>query len=328
MISHAPASAARNEPDNPGLPCTQPCLFRSCGRERRPDTPMLLLVVSVVLPILITVGVGFVWTRLGHRLDSRDLTALIADVATPCLVISTFQTSRLSFEAFTAVAAAAGTAIALFAGAGALLLWATGLRIRTFLPSIAFPNAGNLGLPLSLYAFGSEGLGYAIAFFSISSVANYTLGQAIAAGKANWRGLLRLPLLYAVALGIALSFWEIELPEGGLVRPRCCGFGIPNRRGCTGRNPGRHAVRSGREHEGRSDPAIGEPRCGLQLPVRTALEQRARGGGRRGRAVDHGLHRDDPAPAGLAEHLTIVRRPDHKSQPVVFGSSALLFHRV
>ncbi|WP_046866491.1 AEC family transporter [Microvirga massiliensis] len=174
---------------------------------------MLLLVISVVLPILITVGIGFVWTRLGYKLDSRDLTALIADVATPCLVISTFQTSRLSFEAFTAMAAAAGTAIACFAGIGALLLWATGLRIRTFLPSISFPNAGNLGLPLSLYAFGPEGLGYAIAFFSISSVANYTLGQAIAAGQANWRGLVRLPLLYAVAIGIALSFWKIELPS-------------------------------------------------------------------------------------------------------------------
>ncbi|WP_414474605.1 AEC family transporter [Microvirga sp. M2] len=173
---------------------------------------MLLLIASVVLPILITVGVGFVWTRLGYKLESRDLTALIADVATPCLVVSTFQTSRLSFEAFTAVAAAATTAIVLFACAGALLLRATRLRLRTFLPSIAFPNAGNLGLPLSLYAFGPEGLGYAIAFFSISSVANYTFGQAIAAGKANWRGLLRLPLLYAVAIGIALSFWGIDLP--------------------------------------------------------------------------------------------------------------------
>jgi predicted permease len=173
---------------------------------------LLLLIASVVIPILITVGIGFLWTRLGYKLESRDLTALIADVATPCLVISTFQTSRLSFEAFTAVAVAAGTAIVCFAGAGVMLLWAAGLRIRTFLPSIAFPNAGNLGLPLSLYAFGPEGLGYAIAFFSVSSVANYTVGQAIAAGQANWRGLLRLPLLYAVVIGIVLSFWNIELP--------------------------------------------------------------------------------------------------------------------
>jgi hypothetical protein len=174
---------------------------------------MLAVVLSVVLPVVITVAVGFVWTRTGYPLNSKELTALIADVATPCLIVSTFQSSKLSFDAFAAMAGAAVAAIVLFAALGALILWAAGLRIRTFLPSVAFPNAGNLGLPLSLYAFGPEGLGYAIAYFSISSVANYTLGQMIAAGKANWRGLTRLPILYAVALGIALSFWRIELPQ-------------------------------------------------------------------------------------------------------------------
>jgi predicted permease len=170
------------------------------------------VILSVVLPVLITVSIGFVWAGLGYRLDSKELTALIADIATPCLIISTFQTTRLSFDAFLAMAAATGTAITAFACVGALFLWLTGLRIRTFLPALSFPNAGNLGLPLSLYAFGTEGLGYAIAFFSMSSVANYTLGQAIAAGKANWRGLFRLPILHAVALGIGLSFLELELP--------------------------------------------------------------------------------------------------------------------
>src|SRR5918995_5575322 len=172
---------------------------------------MLPVLAAVVLPVLITVLVGFLWTRTGYRLDSKELTALIADVATPCLIVSTFLTTRVSFHSLAAVVGAAATAIVLFTGFGALFLWATGLRIRTFLPSIAFPNAGNLGLPLSLYAFGNEGLGYAIAFFSMSSVANYTLGQAIAAGRANWRGLARLPILYAIAIGILLSFSTIQL---------------------------------------------------------------------------------------------------------------------
>src|SRR3954469_6562678 len=159
--------------------------------SRRRIQPMFAVVLAVVLPVVITVAVGFLWTRYGYPLNSKELTALIADVATPCLIIATFQKSQLSFDAFAAMAGATAAAIVLFAGVGALALRAAGLRIRTFLPSIAFPNAGNLGLPLSLYAFGTEGLGYAIAFFSISSVANYTLGQMIAAGKANWRGAWR-----------------------------------------------------------------------------------------------------------------------------------------
>lgn len=173
---------------------------------------MMEVIFSVVVPIVVTASVGFGWTRFGYRLDTKDLAALISDVATPCLIISTFQASRLSFEAFLAVAGATATAIVLFAVLGALVLSLLRLRVRTFLPSIAFPNAGNLGLPLSLYAFGTEGLGYAIAFFSVSSVANFTFGQAIAAGRANWRGLFQLPILYAVAVGIALSVSGVELP--------------------------------------------------------------------------------------------------------------------
>jgi malate permease and related proteins len=171
------------------------------------------VIFSVVVPILITVSIGFAWTRLGYRLNSKELTALISDVATPCLIINTFQETRLSSDAFLSLALATGTAIILFICVGALLLWILSLRIRTFLPSIAFPNAGNLGLPVSLYAFGTEGLGYAIAFFSMSLVANFTLGQAIAAGQANWRGLIRLPILYSVAIGILLSLSGATLPQ-------------------------------------------------------------------------------------------------------------------
>jgi malate permease and related proteins len=171
------------------------------------------VVIAVVLPILITVAAGYAWNRLGYRLESKDLTALIGDVATPCLIVSTFQSTRVSFDAFASLAGATAVAIVSFAGAGALVLWLGGLRIRTFLPSISFPNAGNLGLPVSLYAFGPEGLGYAIVFFSMSSVANFTLGQMISAGRANWRGLVRVPILYAVAIGIVLSYFSVELPR-------------------------------------------------------------------------------------------------------------------
>jgi predicted permease len=173
---------------------------------------MLAVVLSVVLPVVLTTAVGFVWSRWGHPLNSKDVTELLGNVATPCLIVSTFQTSKLSFEALGAMAGATALCILLFAAIGALILRAAALSLRTFLPSISFPNAGNLGLPLSLYAFGPEGLGYAIAYFAISSVANFTLGQMIAAGKANWAGLVRQPILYAVLIGVGLTYAQVRLP--------------------------------------------------------------------------------------------------------------------
>jgi predicted permease len=173
---------------------------------------MFSVVLSVVLPVVLTTAVGFVWSRFGHPLNSKDVTELVGNVATPCLIVSTFQTTKLPFEALGAMAGATALCILLFAAIGATLLAAAGLSLRTFLPSISFPNAGNLGLPLSLYAFGQEGLGYAIAYFSISSVANFTLGQMIAAGRANWAGLVRQPILYAVIVGVGLAYAQIQLP--------------------------------------------------------------------------------------------------------------------
>jgi malate permease and related proteins len=173
---------------------------------------MISVLAAVVLPVLLTVLVGFLWTRFSDRLDTKEVTALIGNVATPCLIVSTLTTTRVSFQALAGVAGATITAIILFAAVGGLILWLAGLRIRTFLPAIAFPNAGNLGLPLALYAFGPEGLGYAIAFFCTSSVANFTLGQTIAAGRANWRALARQPILYAVALGVLLSYGQVQPP--------------------------------------------------------------------------------------------------------------------
>lgn len=170
------------------------------------------LVLSIVLPVVLTALVGFAWTRLGYRLASKELSALIAEVATPCLIVSTFQKAQVQPDAFAAMAGAAATAVVLFAAFGAAALTLAGLRLRTFLPSISFPNAGNLGLPVALYAFGTEGLGYAIVFFSVSSVANFTIGQAIAAGQANWRGLVRAPILYAAIIGVTLSGAGITLP--------------------------------------------------------------------------------------------------------------------
>jgi hypothetical protein len=77
---------------------------------------------------------------------------------------------------------------------------------------MSFPNTGNLGMPLSLYAFGPEGLAYAIVFLTFTSVMNFTIGQAIAAGTINWRTILRMPIVYAVAFGLGASAFHLALP--------------------------------------------------------------------------------------------------------------------
>jgi hypothetical protein len=115
-----------------------------------------------------------------------------------------------------------------FAAVGMVALRLMGLPFHSYLPAVMFPNTGNMGLPLSLFAFGEPGLALAIVVFAISASLQFTVGVGIAAGHANWQRLLRMPLLYAVALAALVILLDIPVPGwvanttnllGGLVIP-------------------------------------------------------------------------------------------------------------
>jgi predicted permease len=69
-----------------------------------------------------------------------------------------------------------------------------------------------MGLPLCLFAFGEPGLALAIVFFAVSSMLQFTVGVGIAAGSADPRRLLRLPLIYAVAAALAVMATGAPVP--------------------------------------------------------------------------------------------------------------------
>ena len=181
------------------------------ARDMRPR--MIATILGAVAPVLLTALLGYGWTRSGRSFDAPTLTLLVSDIGTPCLIFSTYIHAQIPPAAFAATAAAACAIIAAFFVVMGAVLRAAGLNLRTYLPSMVFGNTGNLGIPLALYAFGPEGLGYAIVFVTITSICNFTLGQGIAAGAVDWRAVARMPLIYAVAAGIAASQLGVALPR-------------------------------------------------------------------------------------------------------------------
>ena len=173
---------------------------------------MIETILAAVVPVLLTASIGYAWTRAGRHFDSTALTLLVTDIGTPFLVFSTFAKTTIPPGAFAASAAATVAILASFVVTAWLILRLIGLPWRVYLPALSFPNTGNLGLPLALYAFGPEGLSYAIVFFTFCSLTNFTAGQAIAAGVINWRAILRMPIIYAAILGIGTSALELHLP--------------------------------------------------------------------------------------------------------------------
>ncbi len=169
------------------------------------------VIIAAVLPVLITVLVGFVLARTERPFDGKTITLLVGTIGTPALVFS--QLARMPApERLLPLAGATTLALLLFTFAGAVLLKASGLKLRTYLPSLSFPNAGNLGLPLALYATGQQGLDDAVVIFSVMTVFSFTIGNAIAAGRARVREVLSNPIVPAALLGVMWSAFRFPIP--------------------------------------------------------------------------------------------------------------------
>jgi predicted permease len=170
------------------------------------------VILPAVLPVFITALIGYALARANRPFDNRTITFLVTSIGTPALVFYNLAKTTVAPGALAVIAAATAVAITFYLVAGSLALRALGLKWRTFLPSLAFPNSGNLGLPLALYAAGQEGLNYAIVIFAMTSILNLTAGQAIAAGKNNFLVVLKSPILPAVALGLIFAYGGIPIP--------------------------------------------------------------------------------------------------------------------
>lgn len=173
---------------------------------------MILEIVNVMAPLLVLAGIGFVWGWRGKPFPVESVSLMVTNIGTPCLVLGTLFRGNLDHSQIGSVGLAAVVAVGLFLFIGYGLLRLLGLPWRSFLPTIAFPNAGNAGLSLSLFAFGQQGLALAIIYFAVSSLSNFTLGQAIYAGRGNWREVAGSPMIYAVVLAVAGNLLDFHPP--------------------------------------------------------------------------------------------------------------------
>ena len=169
--------------------------------------------VAVIAPVLITVTVGFCWGKADLPFDTNQITRLITLVGTPCLVVSTLLKVSPSLDALGTVALISVISHTIIGLVGFILLKGARLPNKHYLPAMIFANNGNLGLPLCFFAFGESGLALAIAYFTVTALGQFTVGQAIAAGRGSTKQVFRTPLIWGVAVAVVLVATETHLPR-------------------------------------------------------------------------------------------------------------------
>ncbi|MFC1797574.1 AEC family transporter, partial [Pseudomonadota bacterium] len=168
--------------------------------------------ISIISPILICAGLGFAWARKGPDYPVEFVTRAVMYIGAPCLIVSSFSKAGIDISKMAEVAAAAVVCLLVMLVIGIALIRLLKLETTTFLPSLLFPNIGNMGLPLCLFAFGETGLALGLTVFLLIFSLHMSLGIVLVAGKGNIAGLLKQPVIWATAVAVVLVSSGLSLP--------------------------------------------------------------------------------------------------------------------
>jgi len=178
----------------------------------------LATIFSVLAPVLAVAGLGYLWGRSGRPYDRGMMTAVIGSLGTPCLVFSKLVALQGRERELIEMSSAALLAFAIFVVVGVIALRLLRLPMHTFLAPLTFGNAGNLGLPVSQFAFPESGdalpgLALATCYFAVSCMLQFTVGISLWTGLFSPRQLARTPMVWSVVAAVAVLALDVPVPR-------------------------------------------------------------------------------------------------------------------
>ncbi|MDO6685160.1 MULTISPECIES: AEC family transporter [unclassified Agarivorans] len=168
-------------------------------------------ILSIVAPLVIIVVLGLLYGRK-HRPDISAANRMNMEIFCPALIFSVLANTQLELSDYSELLLAS---IWVVLGSG-LILWPLikvfKLKARTFLPPMMFNNAGNLGLPLIILAFGEAAMPIAVILFVVEMVLHFSVGLYFIDSQAKLLSTLKIPVIIAAIAGLIWGGLELSLP--------------------------------------------------------------------------------------------------------------------
>lgn len=177
----------------------------------------LIFTLNAVLPAFLIIALGALAGKTMPGLDPLPIARLGTSFTTPALILGTVAKAHISASLALHVAAAYLTFL-LVLGAVSYLLARQQSRPRRsgLIVTTLFANTGNMGLSLSLFAYGNAGLERSVIIFVLSMLLMFTVGPALLTGGGHFgRRLLdtwRWPPVWAAVGGVLLNVTHLQLP--------------------------------------------------------------------------------------------------------------------
>ena len=167
---------------------------------------------EVIFPVFFVIGIGYYLGKNNPNIDTNFITNFAGNIGTPAMIFYTVTTTGITLTVFMHYFTYALIMIGGFAIIGLILLFFLNKDLSMELPPLILPNTGNMGVPICLFAYGTQGLGVASAIASVIILFHFTLGVFLAKKKFSFDVVLKSPPVYAIIVSVLFLYFKIDTP--------------------------------------------------------------------------------------------------------------------
>lgn len=181
-----------------------------------------MIFFQIVAPILVLLVLGAILQRKFH-FNLKALSQLITYCFMPAAVFLNIYETRMELSVLGQV----GLFITLFIGSQMVLshflakiLGLAKTEAAVFKNSVVLINSGNYGIPVAQMIFVTQPIGVAIQVILVifQNMTTYTYGlynliSSTKSGAAIVKDFLKMPIIHALIIGVAMNFFHIGIPQ-------------------------------------------------------------------------------------------------------------------
>ena len=169
-------------------------------------------IFEVIFPVFFVIGVGYFLGKKNPNIDTDFITNFAGNIGTPAMIFYTVTTTGITLNVFVHYFIYALIMIGGFSLIGLIFLFFLKKDLSMELPPLILPNTGNMGIPICLFAYGTQGLGVASAIASVIILFHFTLGVFLAKKSFSSEILIKSPPVYAIIISVLFLYFEIDTP--------------------------------------------------------------------------------------------------------------------
>ena len=169
-------------------------------------------IFEVIFPVFFVIGVGYYLGKKNPKFDTNFITNFAGNIGTPAMIFYTVTTTGITLSIFTHYFVYALIMIGGFVIIGLIFLFLLKKDLSMELPPLILPNTGNMGIPICLFAYGTQGLGVASAIASVIILFHFTLGIFLAKKRFSFDVVIKSPPVYAIIVSVIFLYFQIKPP--------------------------------------------------------------------------------------------------------------------